>query len=67
VSGCPGPRGGRRQSIKTFATTTGALLKLLEWLVEQQVDADDHLATGQQPLHAHHDQPAAELGPGRMR
>ena len=33
----PGPRGGRRQQIKTFATTTGALLELRQWLVEQQV------------------------------
>lgn len=32
-----GPRGGRRQQIKTFATTTGALLELRQWLVEQQV------------------------------
>jgi transposase len=33
----PGPRGGRRQQIKTFATTTGALLELRQWLVEQRV------------------------------
>jgi hypothetical protein len=33
----PGPRGVRRQQIKTFATTTGALLELRQWLIEHQV------------------------------
>lgn len=33
----PGGRGGRRQEIKTFATTTGDLLRLREWLIERQV------------------------------
>jgi transposase len=42
----PGPRGGRRQQIKTFATTTGALLQLREWLVEQQVTVVGMEATG---------------------
>jgi transposase len=42
----PGPRGGRRQSIKTFATTTGALLQLRQWLGEQQVSVVGMEATG---------------------
>jgi len=33
----PGPRGGRRQQVKTFATTTGALLQLRQWLIGQDV------------------------------
>jgi hypothetical protein len=32
----PGVGGRRRQETRTFATTTGALLGLREWLVEQQ-------------------------------
>src|SRR3954469_9606305 len=31
----PGPRGGRRQQIKTLVMTTGGLLQLRAWLVEQ--------------------------------
>jgi transposase len=42
----PGPRGGRRQQIRTFATTTGALLELRDWLVEQQVSVVGLEATG---------------------
>jgi transposase len=42
----PGPRGGRRQQIKTFATTTGALLQLRQWLAEQQVRVVGMEATG---------------------
>jgi transposase len=42
----PGPRGGRRQQIRTFATTTGALLQLRQWLVEQQVTVVGIEATG---------------------
>ncbi len=41
-----GPRGGRRQQIKTFATTTGALLQLRTWLTEQQVTVVGMEATG---------------------
>jgi transposase len=41
-----GPRGGRRQQIRTFATTTGALLQLRDWLVEQQVSVVGLEATG---------------------
>jgi transposase len=41
----PGPRGGRRQQIKTFATT-GGLLRLRAWLVEQQVTVAGIEATG---------------------
>jgi transposase len=42
----PGPRGGRRQQIKTFATTTGSLLRLREWLAEQGVTVVGMEATG---------------------
>jgi transposase len=42
----PEPRGGRRQQIKTFATTTGSLLQLRDWLVEQQVSVVGMEATG---------------------
>jgi len=42
----PGPRGGRRQQIKTFATTTGSLLRLRDWLIEQQVTVVGMEATG---------------------
>ena len=31
----PGPRGGRRQETRTFATTTGTLLQLRDWLVAE--------------------------------
>ena len=41
-----GPRGGRRQEIKTFATTTGSLLRLRDWLVEHQVTVVGMEATG---------------------
>src|SRR5512133_544981 len=40
-----GPR-GRRQQIRTFATTTGSLLQLRDWLVEQQVSVVGLEATG---------------------
>jgi transposase len=33
----PGPRGGRRQETRTFATTTTSLLQLRDWLVAEQV------------------------------
>jgi transposase len=42
----PGPRGGRRQQIKTFVTTTGSLLRLRDWLMEQQVTVVGMEATG---------------------
>jgi transposase len=42
----PGPRGGRRQQVKTFATTTGALLRLRDWLAGQQVTVVGMEATG---------------------
>jgi transposase len=42
----PGPRGGRRQQIKTFATTTGSLLRLRDWLIEQGVTVVGMEATG---------------------
>ena len=42
----PGERGRRRQQIKTFATTTGALLQLREWLEQHQVTVVGMEATG---------------------
>ena len=42
----PGARGGRRQQIKTFATTTGSLLRLRDWLLEQHVTVVGMEATG---------------------
>jgi transposase len=42
----PGPRGGRRQQVKTFAATTGSLLRLRDWLIEQQVTVVGMEATG---------------------
>jgi transposase len=42
----PGPRGGRRAETKTFVTTTGALLRLRQWLVEKQVTVVGMEATG---------------------
>jgi transposase len=42
----PGSRGGRRQQIRTFATTTGALLQLRQWLIEEQVSLVGMEATG---------------------
>jgi transposase len=42
----PGPRGGRRAQTKTFATTTGALLELRQWLLEQRVTVVAMEATG---------------------
>jgi transposase len=42
----PGPRGGRRAQTKTFATTTGALLGLRQWLAEQRVTVVAMEATG---------------------
>jgi hypothetical protein len=41
----PGAR-GRRQEIRTFATTTRALLELREWLEQQQVTVVGMEATG---------------------
>ncbi len=42
----PGVKGRRRQEIRTFATTTTALLQLREWLVEEQVTTVGMEATG---------------------
>jgi transposase len=42
----PGPRGGRRQQIRTFATTTTALLQLRQWLIDEQVSVVGMEATG---------------------
>jgi transposase len=42
----PGPRGGRRRQVKTFATTAGALLQLRQWLIEQDVAVAGIEATG---------------------
>jgi hypothetical protein len=41
-----GPRGGRRQQIKTFATTTRALLELRQWPTDQHVTVVGVEATG---------------------
>jgi transposase len=42
----PGARGGRRAETRTFATTTGALLGLRQWLVEMRVTVVGMEATG---------------------
>jgi len=42
----PGDRGHRRQEIRTFATTTPALLELRDWLVASQVTVVGMEATG---------------------
>jgi transposase len=42
----PGPRGGRRQEVRTFATTTDALLDLRQWLVDLEVAVVGMEATG---------------------
>lgn len=42
----PGPRGGRRQEIKTFSTTTSSLLRLRAWLTEHAVTVVGMEATG---------------------
>src|SRR5664279_2392795 len=42
----PTRRNSRRQEIRTFATTTNALLQLRDWLVEQQVTLGVMEATG---------------------
>ena len=42
----PTRRNSRRQEIRTFATTTNALLQLRDWLVEQQVTLVVLEATG---------------------
>jgi transposase len=42
----PSPRGGRRQQIKTFATTTKELLLMRQWLIDQQVTVAGIEATG---------------------
>lgn len=42
----PGPRGGRHQEIRTFATTTSALLQLREWLIGLGVTVLGMEATG---------------------
>jgi transposase len=42
----PGSRGGRRSETRTFATTSGALLGLREWLIEQGVTVVAMEATG---------------------
>ena len=41
-----GPRGGRRQEVRTFATTTVALLELRDWLTEAGVAVVGMEATG---------------------
>lgn len=42
----PGPRGGRRQEVRTFATTTDALLQLRQWLIDLDVRLVGMEATG---------------------
>jgi transposase len=42
----PDPRGRRRQETRTFATTTGELLRLRDWLAEQQITVVGMEATG---------------------
>jgi hypothetical protein len=42
----PGARGGRRAETRTFATTTGALLGLRQWLAEKRVTVVGMEATG---------------------
>lgn len=42
----PGPRGGRRHEVRTFATTTAGLLQLRDWLSSQQVTRVGMEATG---------------------
>ena len=42
----PGARGGRRAETRTFATTTGALLGLRQWLAEKRVTVVAMEATG---------------------
>jgi len=42
----PGPRGGRRQEIRTFSTTTPGLLRLRDWLVEREVTLVGMESTG---------------------
>lgn len=42
----PGPRGGRRQEIRTFSTTTSSLLRLRDWLLERGVSVLGMEATG---------------------
>jgi transposase len=42
----PGPRRGRRVETRTFATTTGALPRLRQWLAEQRVTVVGMEATG---------------------
>ena len=39
----PTRRRSRRQEIRTFATTTNALLELREWLLDQQAVSYTHL------------------------
>jgi len=54
----PGAR-GRRQEIRTFATTTKALLELREWLEQQQVTVVGMEATGDywKPVRRHGQRP----------
>jgi transposase len=42
----PGSRGGRRQEVRTFATTTDALLQLRQWLADSGVQVVGMEATG---------------------
>jgi len=42
-----GPRGGRRQEVRTFATTTDALLQLRQWLIDLDVRLVGMEATGE--------------------
>jgi transposase len=42
----PGPRGGRRQEVRTFSTTTPGLLRLRDWLVACEVTLVGMESTG---------------------
>jgi transposase len=42
----PGPRGGRRHEVRTFATTTSGLLQLRDWLSAEGVTRVGMEATG---------------------
>jgi transposase len=42
----PGPRGGRRSTVRTFSTTVGGLLILKDWLVEEAVEVVSMESTG---------------------
>jgi transposase len=42
----PGPRGGRRSTVRTFSTTVGGLLILKDWLVAEAVEMVSMESTG---------------------